>query len=99
METSAAGRWQGGPLGATAGWRHWGSTGPSDLYQLCWCCRPVPPDARSHPACALQVLLEEEPLEHLHTEVRQQAMLALGNLRYLPDPRSGPGPGFEASPV
>ncbi|XP_040398461.1 uncharacterized protein LOC121062495 [Cygnus olor] len=31
----------------------------------------------------IKVLLEEEPLEHLRTEVRQQAMLALGNLSYV----------------
>lgn len=99
METSAAGRWQGGPLGAAAGWGRWGSAGPSDPYQLCWCRRPAPPDARSHPGCAPQVLLEEEPSEHLRTDVRQEAMLALGDLRYLSSPWSGPGPGFEASPV
>ena len=46
--------------------------------------------ARSHPACALQVLLEEEPRDQLCTAVRQQAMLAIAELRYLPIPPGDP---------
>ncbi|XP_069633948.1 uncharacterized protein [Haliaeetus albicilla] len=37
----------------------------------------------------IKVLLEEEPRDHLHTAVRQQAMLAIAALRYLPGPWFG----------
>lgn len=45
--------------------------------------------ATSHPGCALQVLLEEEPTDSLHTALRMKAMLTIATLRYLPSPYFG----------
>ena len=55
--------------------------------------------ARSHPACALQVLLEEEPRDQLCTALRQQAMLAIAELRYLPIPPGDPSPRGPCPPA
>lgn len=37
---------------------------------------------RSYPISTLQELLENEPMDQLHTEVRYQAMLAITAMRY-----------------
>ena len=91
--------WQGALWGPALGWGQRVSASPAAWCWVCW--HWVLAAARSHPGCALQVLLEEEPRDHLHTAVRQQAMLAIAALRYLPSPwfgwhlstARGPGPG------
>ncbi|KAM9591992.1 maestro heat-like repeat-containing protein family member 7 [Morphnus guianensis] len=60
------------------GWGQRGSASPADQCQVCW--HWVLAADRSHPGCALQVLLKEEPTDHLRTAVRQQAMLAISAL-------------------
>lgn len=88
------------------GWGHVGSASPTGS---CWpketvLLRPVPP------CSAPQVLLQEEPTDQLSTTVRQQAMLAIAAMRYLPQPPpslaslvsrspNGTGPRWGPSPV
>jgi len=80
-------------------WGQGGSSSPADPCQVFW--HRVLAADRPHPGCALQDLLEEENRSHLCTAVRQQAMLAIAALRYLPSPcfawhlssASGSGPG------
>ncbi|EOA99424.1 hypothetical protein Anapl_07161 [Anas platyrhynchos] len=65
--------------GCAAGWgrgkapRHQ-PPGRRGLGQRWLCCCWVPAAPRSHPACALQALLEKEPMDSLRTAFRQKAM-------------------------
>ncbi|KAM9027163.1 uncharacterized protein PRD47_006138 isoform 1-T1 [Ara ararauna] len=61
--------------GPVLGWGQRVSASPA-----AWCWRWVLALTRSHPGCVLQALVEEEPMGHLHTAVRQQAMLALARM-------------------
>lgn len=79
--------WQGALWGLVLGRGQRVSGSPAAWCWVCW--HWVLAAGRPHPSCALQVLLEEEPRDHLHTAVRQQAMLAIAALRYLPSPRFG----------
>lgn len=65
----------------------WGQRVSASPAARCW--RWVLALTRSHPGCVLQALVEEEPMGHLHTAVRQQAMLALARMRYVPSPWFG----------
>jgi len=58
--------------------------------RVCW--HWVPASARSHPSRAPQMLLDEEPRDQLNTSVRQLAMDAIAELRYLPVPLGDPAP-------
>lgn len=55
--------------------------------------RPVPP------CSAPQVLLQEDPTDQLSTTVRQQAMLAIAAMRYLPQPPPDWPPWCRAAPM
>lgn len=84
--------------GPVLGWGHSVSASPA-----AWCWHWVLAATRSHPGCVLQALVEEEPMDHLHTAVRQQAMFALTHMRYVPSPgfgchAHGPGPAHEHPP-
>lgn len=64
------------------GWGHLGSASPAGY---CWA-RETALSRSVPPCCAPQMLLQEEPFYHLDTTVRQQAMLAISSMRYLPYP-------------
>lgn len=64
------------------GWGHLGSASPAGY---CWA-RETALSRSVPPCCAPQTLLQEEPSYHLDTTVRQQAMLAISSMRYLPYP-------------
>jgi len=103
-ETSALGMEGGVFWGPAAGWGQGGSTSPASQSGVWW--HWVLAADRSHPDCALQELLREKPRGHLCTAVRQQAMLAIAALRYLPSPcfawhlstAGGLCPGWGTSP-
>lgn len=92
--------------GCAAGWgrgkapRHQ-PPGRRGLGQRWLCCCWVPAAPRSHPACALQALLEKEPMDSLRTAFRQKAMETVALLRCVPSPwwqcPGGPEAGREAA--
>lgn len=74
-----------------AGGHFWlGIPGLCQPCQQCWLCwRCVPVAARFHLICALQVLLEEKPIDYPCTDLWEEALLATSALRYVPNPIRG----------